>query len=160
MKIVLILITCLVPALTGAVEFSVGIGLADGRDNAALQHDFARLQQDVRALRGLEQQLARLARQEPSSPLQDAENAEWRQQSEWLLKQSVEVAELADELEEYLQEARHGAGAPNLFDYQGAKFKSSQRLDTIKHEAKKYTLKGKAAVERQTRAVKFIATIY
>lgn len=155
--IVFILISGLFPATSGALEFSVGVGLSNGKDNAELQQDFARLQQDIRALRTLERQLERLAGQEAASDLQGVENAEWRRQSDWLLEQAGEVAELADEAEEYLQDARHGAG---FFDYQAVKFKSSQRLDTIRQAAKKYAPKGKAAVERQNRAVELIARTY
>jgi hypothetical protein len=154
------LLAGLLPAVADAVEFRVGVGLSDGRDNAALQSDYARLERDVRALRKLESQLERLAGQElPSQPGED-ERAEWQRQSEWLLRQSEEVADLAGELDDYLRESRYGSTAAAFFDYQSAKFRSVQRLDAIKTEAKKYPLKGQAASERRDRAVKQIAATF
>lgn len=159
-KTVFVLIAALLPAIAGAAEFSVGIGLSDGRDNAVREQDYARLERDIRALRSLERQLERLARQEPPAPLQDDARGEWQRQSEWLLRQSEEVSSLAEEVDEYLRESRHGSRGFEVFDYQAAKFKSVQRLDAMEAAAKKYPLKGEAAAERQQRAMKLIARTY
>ncbi|HEX5057143.1 MAG TPA: hypothetical protein VFX02_11690 [Gammaproteobacteria bacterium] len=158
---VFILIAILLPLRANALEFSVGVGLSDGGDeNAVLQHEYARLEQDIRALRQLERQLEHLGRQEPPASLGDAERAEWRQQSAALLTQSGEVARLAGETGEYLQESRHGSGSAMLFDYQAAKFKITQRLDAIGNEAKKYAPRGRAAIERRDNAVKLMAATF
>jgi hypothetical protein len=155
-----ILLAGLLPAVAGAIEFRVGVGLSDGRDNAALQSDYARLERDIRALRKLERQLERLGRQEPPSQQGEDERAEWQRQSEWLLRQSEEVADLAGELDDYLRESRYGSTAAAFFDYQSAKFRSVQRLDDMQAEAKKYPFKGQAASERRDRAVKQIAATF
>lgn len=157
-RIVFILIAGLLSATACAVELSVGVGLSDGRDNAAREQDYARLERDIRALQTLERQLDRLGRQDPPAKLQDEGRAEWQRQSEWLLQQSKEVAALAAEVEEYLRESRHAA--VQLFDYQSARFKSVQRLDAMEAAAEKYPIKGEAAAERQQRAVKLIARTY
>ena len=159
-KIVFILMGFWLPLYSGAVELSVGIGLSDGRDNASLQQDYARLQQDIRALRALEHGLESLARQEQPSSLQDEEKAEWQSQSGWLLAQAGKVTELVDEAEGYLQESRHTTRSPQLFDYQAAKFKTARRLDAIEDAAKEYTVRGEAAAERQNRAVKLVVNTF
>lgn len=157
--IVFILIAGLLSASAPrAVELSVGVGLSDGRDNAAREQDYARLERDIRSLQTLERQLDRLGRQDPPEKLQDEGRAEWQRQSEWLLQQSKEVAALAAEVEEYLRESRHAAA--RVFDYQSAKFKSVQRLDAMEAAAEKYPVKDEAAAERQQRAVKLIARTY
>lgn len=160
LKIVSLLIAGLLPAFAVAIEFNVGIGLSDGNDNAAQQQEYARLRQDIRSLRLLEQNLDQLGREEPPAELQNEESGEWRQQSEWLLKQSEEVARLAGQAADYLQDFTQGSAAVELFDYQAAKFKNQQRLDAIEDAAKKYTIKGKEAIERQDRAIKLITRTY
>jgi hypothetical protein len=158
---VFILITGLLPAAAGAVEFGVGVGLSDGsRDNPALQQDYARLKQDIRSLETLEKQLDRLGRKDAPAKLADAARGEWERQSKWLLEQSREVADLAAEMEDYLQQFTGGSAASGFFDYQATKFKMRNRLDTIENAAKKYALEDKQAVERQSDAVKLISRSY
>ncbi len=141
-----------------AVEFGVGVGLSDGnRDNLEMQQDYARLKQDIRSLQTLEKQLDRLGGEDAPAELGDTAGEEWRRQSDWLLEQSREVADLAAEIEEYLQQFTGGSAASGFFDYQATKFKMHSRLDTIENAARKYALEGKLAVERQNRAVKLIA---
>jgi hypothetical protein len=160
-RIVFILITGLWSVAVPAIEFNVGVGLSDGsRDNPALQSDYARLRQDIRALEILGSQLERLGREEAPSALEDGANQEWGQQSEWLLQQSKDVTALAAETEEYLRQFTQGSAGSSLFDYQSAKFRSRQRLDAIEDGAKRYALRGTRAAERQSRAVKLIARTY
>jgi hypothetical protein len=160
-RAVFILIIALLPGSVAALDFSVGVGLSDGRDdNADLQHEYARLEQDIRALRQLARQLEHLGRQEPAAALPDGEQGEWRQQSAALLTQSGEVGRLADESAEYLLESRHGSGSARLFDYQSAKFKITQRLDAMEDAAKKYAPRGQAAIKRRDNAVKLIAATF
>jgi hypothetical protein len=159
-NLVFILIIGLLPIAAGAVQLGVGVGLSDGHDHAAMQQDFAQLKQDIRATVMLERQLDRLGRQDMQQDLSEAEKAEWLQQSEWLLRQAREVAGLADELEEYQQEFMRGSPSLELFDYQGVKFKSRNRLDAIEDAAEKYTVQGKQAAERQKNAVKAIAVTF
>jgi hypothetical protein len=159
--LVFILITGFLPAAADAVEFGVGVGLSDGsRDNPALQQDYARLRQDIRSLKTLEKQLDRLGRKDAPAELADAARGEWERQSKWLLEQSREVADLAAEMEDYLQQFAGGSAASGFFDYQATKFKMHTRLDTIENAANKYALEGKQAVERQNGAVKIISRSY
>ncbi len=160
LRSVFILIAALLPAVAGALELGVGVGLSNGRDNAALQQDFARLKQDVRAVVMLERQLDQLGRQDSPQGLTEEESAEWRRQSEWLLQQAKEVAGLADELKEYQQEFTRGSSSPGMFDYQSVKFKSVGRLDAIEDAAEKFALQGKRAIERQQNAVKAISITF
>jgi hypothetical protein len=157
---VVILIAGLWPAAGTAAEFSVGVGLSEGGDPAAWQQELARLRQDIRALRKLEQQLDRLGRREAPAGLPGGESEEWSRQSEWLSGQAKEVAALAGEAEDYLHESGHGAVAAGLFDYQSMKFRIVQRLDAVEAAAEKYEVQGAQAVERQRNAVKSIARTF
>lgn len=159
-KAVFILIAGLLPLAACAVEFSVGVGLSDGGDNPALQRDYARLEQDIRALQRLERQLDDLGRQDPPASLQEGEKGEWLRQSAALLKQAEEAAALADEVENYLHGSRHDTRSAGLFDYQAAKFKITQQLDAMEDAAKKYALKGQAASQRRDAAVKQMAATF
>jgi hypothetical protein len=154
----LILFLCLLPLGASALDVGIGVGLSNGgQDNAMMQREYAQLRQDIRSLEILERNLRELGQEPPPAGLKSEASGEWQQQSEWLVQQSDEVDRLVQELRDYLQEFTRGSAATELFDYQAAKFKSSQRLNSIKNAAKEYPLKGKEAIERQSRAVKLMA---
>jgi hypothetical protein len=154
----LILFICLLPLDASALDVGIGVGLSNGgRDNAMVQREYAQLKQDIRSLQILERNLHKLGQETLPAGLKSEASGEWRQQSEWLLQQSEKVDELAGEMQDYLQSYMRGSATAELFDYQAAKFKSGQRLDSIQDAAKEYPLKGKEAIERQSRAVKLIA---
>lgn len=146
-----------------ALAVGVGVGVIGGVANGGrgespeTLHNYGRLERDTQSIRIAQRHLEKLSRQAAPDTLDEAAQAEWRQQSEWLAKQADRMDDLVEDMTRLLDGRELGRDEFAQFDYHQVKAQAGFVLDGMRDKAENYSVKGEAAAKRQAKAIKIIA---